>query len=85
MELLKQPLNHPLSMAEQVITLVCANGKVFSDLATDQVKNFQKELLKEFAQNHNDIISKLNSTKALDDDIKEAIIDAALEFKNRAW
>lgn len=84
MELLKQPLNHPLSMAEQVITLVCANGKVFSDLATDQVKNFQKDLLKEFAQNHNDIISKLNSTKALDDDIKAAIIDAALEFKNRA-
>ena len=84
MELLKQPLNHPLSMAEQVITLVCANGKVFSDLATDQVKSFQKDLLKEFAQNHNDIISKLNSTKALDDDIKAAIIDAALEFKNRA-
>ena len=37
MELLKQPLGHPMSMAEQVITLVAANAHVFSDLEAAQV------------------------------------------------
>ena len=41
MELLKQPLGHPMSMAEQVITLVAANAHVFSDLEAAQVKPFQ--------------------------------------------
>ena len=31
MELLKQPLGHPMSLAEQVITLVVATGSVLSD------------------------------------------------------
>ena len=48
MELLKQPLGHPMSMAEQVITLVAANAHVFSDLEAAQVKPFQKEMLADF-------------------------------------
>lgn len=84
MELLKQPLNHPLSMAEQVITLVSANAKIFSDLPIEKVKAFQMDLLSEFKENQKDIINKLNASKKLDDDVKEAIVEAAKEFKNRA-
>lgn len=83
MELLKQPLNRPFSMAEQVITLVCANGKVFSDLEEENIKPFQMDLLAYFEENCKEIISKLNTTKMLEDDTKEAILEAALEFKNR--
>ncbi len=43
MELLKQPLCRPLSMAEQVITLCAANGRVMLDVPVDQVKDFQME------------------------------------------
>ena len=37
MELLKQPLGRPFTMAEQVITLVAANAHVFSDLPVEKI------------------------------------------------
>ena len=73
MELLKQPLGHPMSMAEQVITLVAANAA--------QVKPFQKEMLADFNMNHTDIINQLETTKSLSDDIKDSIVKAAESFK----
>ena len=81
MELLKQPLGHPMSMAEQVITLVAANSHVFSDLEAAQVKPFQKEMLADFNMNHTDIINQLETTKTLSDDIKDSIVKAAESFK----
>ena len=81
MELLKQPLGHPMSMAEQVITLVAANAHVFSDLDAAQVKPFQKEMLADFNMNHTDIINQLETTKSLSDDIKDSIVKAAENFK----
>ena len=80
-ELLKQPLGHPMSMAEQVITLVAANAHVFSDLEAAQVKPFQKEMLADFNMNHTDIINQLETTKSLSDDIKDSIVKAAESFK----
>ena len=81
MELLKQPLGHPMSMAEQVITLVSANAHIFSDMETSKVKELQALLLADFHTNHNDLINQLETTKALGDDVKEAIVNAAKEFK----
>ena len=81
MELLKQPLGHPMSMAEQVITLVAANAHVFSDLEAAQVKPFQKEMLADFNMNHTDIINQLETTKSLSDDIKDSIVKASENFK----
>ena len=81
MELLKQPLGHPMSMAEQVITLVAANAHVFSYLEAAQVKPFQKEMLADFNMNHTDIINQLETTKSLSDDIKDSIVKAAESFK----
>ncbi|MGN0154290.1 MAG: F0F1 ATP synthase subunit alpha [Lachnospiraceae bacterium] len=81
MELLKQPLGTPFSMAQQVITLVAANAHIFSDLPAEKLKTFRLELLKEFELNHSDIISQLESSKDLSEDVKEAIIEAATKFK----
>ena len=41
MELLKQPLCHPMSLAEQVITLVAANKRLLLDVDTKETKDFQ--------------------------------------------
>ncbi|MCR5580029.1 MAG: F0F1 ATP synthase subunit alpha [Pseudobutyrivibrio sp.] len=81
MELLKQPLNRPFSMAEQVIILVSANAHIFSDIEITSIKKFRADMLDYFAAEHSDIISQLNSSKDLTDDLKAAIIDAAEEFK----
>ena len=83
MELLKQPLGNPMSMADQVITLVAANAHIFSDLETDAIKEFQKGLLKDIRTNHSEIVTQLESTKQLSDDLKEMIIEAAKAYKNQ--
>lgn len=82
MELLKQPLGNPFSMAEQVITLVAANAHVFSDIDALEIKKFRMELLQDFHTNHAELISQLESSKDLADDVKEGIIEAAKQFAN---
>jgi len=82
MNLLKQPLNRPFSMAEQVIILVAANAHVFSDMDEATIKSFRPALLDYFAAEHKDIVSSIETSKDLLEDTKAAIIEAALEFKN---
>ena len=81
MELLKQPLCRPLSMAEQVMTLCAANGRVMLDVPVSQVKDFQMKYLDYMKEQHSDIVRQLETTKALDDELNKQICDAAEEFK----
>jgi F-type H+-transporting ATPase subunit alpha len=83
MELLKQPLNHPLSMAEQVITLVLATEKIFVDVPYSNIKGFQRDVLHYIEDHHIEIIDELNNTKVLSDDLRVKITEAAKEFKSR--
>ena len=82
MELLKQPLGHPMSLAHQVITLVVAIGKGFTHVPIEQIKKYQNDLLAYFDEQHFDIINDINDTKMLDDELKERILKAAEVFKN---
>ena len=82
MELLKQPLSKPMSLAQQVITLVCATHKVFADV--EDVKKYQGELLEYFEDKYGDIISRINNEKILDDDLKRRIEDVADEFAGKS-
>ena len=81
MELLKQPLNKPFTMAEQVVILVAANAHIFSDIEVSKIKQFRADMLEYFAAEHSYILGSLNTSKELTDDLKAAIIDAATEFK----
>ena len=83
MELLKQPIGEHFSMAEQVITLVCANAHIFSDIDTDRIREFRCGLLKDFHENHSEIISQLETSKDLTDDVKTAIAEAAEDYKKQ--
>lgn len=83
MELLKQPLYHPLTMAEQVITLCAATHKVMLGIAPDKIKAFQMDLLDDVARNHPEIIRELEETKVLTDELADKIVAAADEFKSR--
>ena len=76
MELLKQPLGHPLSLAEQVITLVAAIDKSFTVVKKSEVKKYQAAMLEYFADHQPDIISEIESTKSLDDRLKDKILYA---------
>ena len=85
MELLKQPLCHPLSMPEQVITLCAATGKVLLDIPTEEIKEFQNELLNFFHEKREGIIEELATTASLGDELGEQIVEGAKEFKTSVW
>lgn len=83
MELLKQPLCKPLSMAEQVITLCAANGRVMLEIPPARVKAFQMGLLSHIREEHPEIIRQLETVKALDEELQEQILAVAGEYKDR--
>ena len=83
MELLKQPLCHPMSLADQVITLVTANNRLLLDVETKQTKDFQLRLLDFFHAEHKDIVDELNNNKVLNEELTEKIVAAVKEFKSR--
>ena len=83
MELLKQPLCHPMSLADQVITLVAANKRLLVDVDIKQMKEFQGRLLDFFKIEHKDVVDAINEKKVLDDEITEKIVEAVKEFKSR--
>ena len=80
MELLKQPLSHPLSMHEQVLTLCMATDGVFDKIPTRQVKQYQKDILDFMDLKHPEIGKEIEQTKALSDELRQKIKDAAAEF-----
>ena len=84
MELLKQPLCHPLSMAEQVITLVAATNKLFLNVDIKKVKQTQMDMLAYFKDAEPDVIKEIEEAKGcLTDDLKEHILEAGKEFMKR--
>ena len=83
MELLKQPLCHPMSLADQVITLVAANKRLMLDVDTAKTKEFQLGMLDYIHVQHAELVTKINEEKVLDDAITEQIVEAVKEYKSR--
>ena len=81
MELLKQPLCRPLSMAEQVVTLCTATNKLMVDIDKSKIKKFQMDMLEHFNTMHKDVMEKIDKEKVLTDELKSQILDIANTFK----
>ncbi len=81
MELLKQPLYHPLSLHEKVITLCAATHKVLLGVEKKEIKKFQADMLTYFDAAHPEIGREIEETKVLSDELIEKIVETAKEFK----
>ena len=85
MELLKQPLEHPLSMADQVITLVVAESRKMIDLPVREVKEYQSEMLDYFHTSYPNIVSEITTSGRLEDSTAKEILKAADAFRSEKW
>ncbi len=83
MELLKQPLGHPFSMTEMVLTLIVANSGKLDDVPVKSVKVYREALLNYFKDNERDIITEIVESKDMSDDLKKRILDAADRFRDQ--
>lgn len=83
MELLKQPLCHPMSLHEQILTLYLAMRKQFAMLEIPKVKEYQTAILKFFEEERADIVREIEETKDLSPKLQKQISEAAETFKSR--
>ena len=81
MQLLKQPLTKPLSLHEQVITLVAANNKLLLGVDPKEVKNFVTEMLNYFEAKHDSLVEEIETKKVLTDEMIGQIIEGVKAFK----
>ena len=81
MELLKQPLYHPLSLHEKVITLCAATHKVLLGVEKTKIKSFQADMLRYFDTEHPEIGQEIEDKKVLSEELITKIVETAKEFK----
>src|SRR3954469_13128618 len=84
-ELLKQPLNSPMSVEEQVVSIYCGTTGILDDLPVDQVKAFEADLLDAFRTRHADLMGQIRDSGALPDEavLRQAVDDVKASFVAR--
>lgn len=80
MELLKQPLSHPMSMPHQVITLVAATEKLFMRTPVGKIKKAQMSMLEYFGTYAPEIEREINDIKELTPELRDKIVETAKKF-----
>ena len=80
MQLLRQHNNSPMGLHRQVITLICAQARLFIDIPIKEIKSVQEELLTYFEQHNSAVCHKIRHGKTYSDKLKNEIIDTAKQF-----
>lgn len=68
-ELLKQKQYHPMSIAEQVITLLAATNGAFDSVPVEHIKDAQANLITAMEADHKDVVKALNKGDKPTDEI----------------
>ncbi|MDD6260396.1 MAG: F0F1 ATP synthase subunit alpha [Clostridiales bacterium] len=80
MQLLRQSKNSPLSLHRQVITLICAQAKLFVDIPLGEIKSVQSGLLDYMEQYCSALCLKIESGRTYSDKLKNDIVEAAKKY-----
>ncbi len=80
MTLLRQNKQSPMDLHSQVITLVCADGGVFTDVPVKEIKSFQQELLDFFESKYPSVCLRIDHGRTFSDELRSDILEAAERF-----
>jgi len=80
-EVLKQGQYVPLSLAEEVVVLFAVNENLMEDIEIDKVGAFEEQLLRYVTGSHQDIITAINETKDISDELSANLTKAINDFK----
>ena len=79
-EMLKQPQYHPLSMAQQVISLYAVTQGYLDEFPVNDVTRYQQELLNYLGSHHTILLTTLDKEKKVTDEVKEQMDEALNDF-----
>ncbi len=80
-EVLKQGQYVPLSLAEEVVVLFAVNEDLMEDIEIEKVGAFEEQLLRYVTGSHQDIITAINETKDISDELSANLTKAINDFK----
>ena len=80
-EVLKQAQYVPLSLADEVVVLFAVNEGLMQDVEIPKVGAFQEQLLRYIAGSHPDILSAIEDTKDISDELSANLTKAINDFK----
>ncbi|MEM9033532.1 MAG: F0F1 ATP synthase subunit alpha [Actinomycetota bacterium] len=82
-ELLKQPLNSPMEVSEQVVSIYAGTRGYVDDVAVGDVQRFEAELLEYMKARHGDMMRSMDETGGMPDEeqLAAAITDFASSFQ----
>ena len=83
MTLLRQDKQSPMDLHSQVITLICADGGVFTDVPVKQIKQYQRDLLLFFERERSAVCMRIDHGHTFTKELKEEILSAAADFAAR--
>ncbi|GAK34711.1 ATP synthase subunit alpha [Iodidimonas nitroreducens] len=69
-ELLKQKQYSPMTVEEQVVSIYAGTRGFLDDVAPDAVSRFEEELLSQIRSRHGDLLEKIRTKQALNDEIE---------------
>ena len=83
-ELLKQSLNSPLPVEEQVVSIMAGTGGHLDDVPVDDVHRFESELIEHVRTRHGDMLEAIREKGELPDGLEDAVKDFAARFEPSA-
>lgn len=80
MMLLRQKNRVPMTLTEEVITLICAREGLFTDLPTNKIEEERDRLLAFFRRERRSLCFDIEHDREYSDDLVQAIVSAAKEY-----
>src|SRR5205085_11953659 len=84
-EVLKQPTAATWPMEEQVATIYAVSNGLMDDVAVEDVKRFESEMIEYLRANNSPALATIRDSKALDDDTAAGLRDEIEKFKANSW
>jgi F-type H+/Na+-transporting ATPase subunit alpha len=81
-EILKQPQYQPMDVEKQVLVIWAATNGYVDDIAIEDVRRFETELLSFVENSHPGLLASISEKKNLTDDIKKDLKQVLEDFKD---
>jgi F-type H+-transporting ATPase subunit alpha len=82
-EILKQPQYEPMDVEKQVLIIWAATNGFTDDVPVEDIRKFEKELLRFIENSHPAVLSNLREKKAITDEIQKDLEQSLKDFKDR--
>ena len=83
-EILKQPINTPMSLGEQASVLYAVTNGYLDDVAVEKVISWEENFHRFISAQHPEVVTKINTDNEIKPETENLLKTAITEFKKQA-